>query len=80
MANAKTKKPEDAFEAYVAEVLKSYEITPEMRAAAHAQMKEQAARAAAAGVYQRIREYREEAVRQRRQSMVAEGPPRKKKK
>jgi len=45
MARAKKKKvKDDAHEAYVAQILKSYEITPEMRAAAHAQMKEQAAR------------------------------------
>lgn len=69
---------DDAYEAHVAEILKSYEITPEMRAAAHAQMKEQAARAAAAGVFRRLQEHHEQAVRGRQQSMVRDGEERKK--
>lgn len=64
----KTKKKaaeEDPLADYLAEVLKSYEITPEMRAEAHAQMKADAERAAAAGVYRRLNELHEQRVRER---------------
>jgi hypothetical protein len=70
MAKAKKKTAEDDdFQAYLAEILKSYEITPEKRAEAHARMKEQAERARAAGVYQRLIDVHEQRVHERAVAM-----------
>ena len=77
MTKTKTKKDETAFDRYVAEILESYEITPAKRAAARAQMKKDARRAAAAGVYDRLREAHDQAVRERlNPSMLRDGEPR----
>jgi hypothetical protein len=65
MAKAKKKTPEEVLAAYAAEVVKSYEITPRMRAEGHAKMKADAERARAAGVYDALREIHERRVRER---------------
>lgn len=60
----------------MAELLKSHEITPEIRAELRAQLQEDARRAAAAGVYRRLREAHEQAVRERlNPSMLRDGEP-----
>jgi ribosomal protein S13 len=62
---------------YMAEILSQREITPEQRAELRAQMQEDARRAAAAGVYKRLREAHEQAVRERlNPSMLRDGEPR----
>src|SRR5436309_215095 len=78
MTKTNKKKQEDAaFNEYMAEILKSREITPEQRAAGRAQMEEDCRRAAAAGVYDRLREAHERAVRERlNPSMLRDGEPR----
>jgi len=60
----------------MAEILSQREITPEQRAAGRAQLEEDCRRAAAAGVYDRLREAHEQAVRERMNpSMVRDGEP-----
>jgi hypothetical protein len=61
----------------MAEILSQREITPEQRAEMRAQLEEDCRRAAAAGVYDRLREAHEQAVRERaRGSMLRDGEPR----
>jgi|GEM_PF-4381837 len=62
----------------MAEILKSQEITPEIRAELRAELERDARRAAAAGVYKRLLEAHEQAVRERMNpSMLRDGEPRK---
>jgi len=78
MTKTNKKKQEDAaLDQYLAEILKSYEITPEKRAAARAQLQEEVERAHAAGVYKRLAELHEQRVRERANpSMLRDGEPR----
>jgi hypothetical protein len=77
MTKTNKKQQEDAaFDQYMAEILKSHEITPEIRAELRAEMEEDARRAAAAGVYKRLLEAHEQAVRERMNpSMLRDGEP-----
>jgi hypothetical protein len=77
MTKTKKKKEDDtAFSRYVAEILQSYEITPEKRAAARAQLKKDAERARAAGAYDRLIALHEQSVRERaNSSMLRDGEP-----